>query len=129
MQMGFSTVVFGDFDEVAERTRVSLKEAGFGIVSEIDMRKTFREKLGIEFRNYLILGACNPELARRALDVTSEVGLVMPCNVTVEATDEGIKVTAVNPVVMLGPMSTDAAIRAVADDATPRLKQAIDSLT
>jgi len=95
--MGFTTLIQGDFAEVVERVKAALKEVGFGIVSEIDLQKTFKEKLDVEFRDYLILGACNPVLAKRAIDEVSEVGLLLPCNVTVEHTPSGIRVTAVDP--------------------------------
>lgn len=126
--MGFSKTVSGSFADVVERTRAALKEAGFGIVSEIDVRKTFKEKLDVEYRDYIILGACNPGLAKRALDEEPEVGLLLPCNVTAEAVEDGVRVTAVDPMVMLSVMAGNDAIRSVAEDATPRLKQAIDAL-
>ena len=126
--MGFSTVVSGTFAEVVERTRAALKDVGFGIVSEIDLKKTFREKLDVDFREYLILGACNPVLAKRAIDELSEVGLLVPCNVTVEAIEEGVRVTAVDPMVVLEPMGANGIVREVGLDAQPRLKKAIESL-
>lgn len=127
--MGFSTVVTGTFPEVVERTKAALKDVGFGIVSEIDLRKTFREKLDVEFRDYLVLGACNPVLAKKAIDEVSEVGLLLPCNVTVEAVEDGVRVTAVDPMVVLEPMGANGVIREVGEDAQPRLKKAIESLS
>jgi uncharacterized protein (DUF302 family) len=126
--MGFTTLIQGDFAEVVERVKAALKDVGFGIVSEIDLQKTFREKLDVEFREYLILGACNPVLAKRAIDEASEVGLLLPCNVTVERTPSGIKVTAVDPMMVLEPMGANGVIREVGLDAQPRLKRAIESL-
>lgn len=128
MDLGFSTVVDAPFEDVVERTKASLKEAGFGIVSEINIRNTFKEKLGVEYRDFLILGACNPGLAKRALDEDPSVGLLLPCNVTVVGGEGGVRVTAVDPMMMLQPMGDNAALRAVAEDASPRLQQAIDAL-
>lgn len=128
MSLGFSTLVNASFEEALERTRAALKDAGFGIVSEINIKNTFKEKLGIDYRDYTILGACNPVLAKKALDEDPQVGLLLPCNVTVGAEEDGVRVTAVDPSVMLQPMGDNAVLREVAMDALPRLKQAIDSL-
>lgn len=128
MSLGFSTLVNASFEETLERTRAALKDAGFGIVSEINIKNTFKEKLGIDYRDYTILGACNPVLAKKALDEDPQVGLLLPCNVTVGAEEGGVRVTAVDPSVMLQPMGDNAVLREVAMDALPRLKQAIDSL-
>lgn len=128
MSLGFSTLVNASFEEALERTRAALKDAGFGIVSEINIKSTFKEKLGIDYRDYTILGACNPVLAKKALDEDPQVGLLLPCNVTVGAEEDGVRVTAVDPSVMLQPMGDNAVLREVAMDALPRLKQAIDSL-
>lgn len=128
MAMGFSKVVTGSFPEVVERVRAALKEVGFGIVSEIDIRKTFKEKLDVEYRDFLVLGACNPVLAKKALDENSDVGLLLPCNVTVESVEGGVRVNAVDPMVILEPMGANGIIREVGLDAQPRLRQAIESL-
>lgn len=128
MDLGFSTLVDAPFEDVVERAKASLKDAGFGIVSEINIRNTFKEKLGIEYRDFLILGACNPGLAKRALDEDAAVGLLLPCNVTVVGEEGGVRVTAVDPMIMLQPMGENAALRVVAEDASPRLKQAIEAL-
>jgi uncharacterized protein (DUF302 family) len=128
MSLGFSKTVTGSFEEVVERTRAALKDVGFGIVSEIDVKKTFKEKLDVDYRDYLILGACNPVLAKKALDELPEVGLLLPCNVTVESVEDGIKVTAVDPMIMLGPVGDQGAIGEVARDAQPRLMKAIEAL-
>ncbi len=102
------------FDEAVQRTVDALKEEGFGIITEIDVKKTFRDKLGIEFRNYRILGACNPALAHEALLLEDKVGTMLPCNVVVQETGDGTsEVAAVDPVASMqaidNPMLAEAA--------------------
>ena len=84
--LGFTAHVTLPFGAAVERTRTALKAEGFGIISEIDMQAAFKEKLGRDFRPFVILGACNPPLAFAAISTDPEVGLLLPCNVTVEAT-------------------------------------------
>ena len=87
------------FDEVLQRTRDALQKEGFGVITEIDVKRTFKEKLGIEFRNYRILGACNPSLALLALQIDDKVGTMLPCNVVVQDAGEGrTEVAAIDPV-------------------------------
>jgi len=129
MSIGISVTVDGDFPEVAERVRDALKAEGFGIVSEIDIAATFRQKLGVEFRPYLILGACNPTLAKKAIEAMPEIGLLLPCNVTVEQEDGRVKVTAVDPFAMLAAAPKLPALEDVASDAKPRLERALETLS
>lgn len=128
MSIGFSTVVSGGFEEVSSQVREALKVEGFGVVSEIDVRETFRQKLDVEFRPYTILGACSPRMAKKALEAMPEIGLLLPCNVTVEQVAEGIKVTAVNPDAMLSVAPPHPAISEVAADAKERLVRVIAAL-
>lgn len=109
----FSKTLPAGFDEAVRRTVEALKQEGFGIVSEIDVKETFEKKLGIAFRNYRILGACNPALAREALDLEDKVGTMLPCNVVVQdAPGGGIEVAAINPVASMAAIDN------------PRLKEA-----
>ncbi len=128
MELGFSTLVNGGFEDVRERTRAALQAEGFGIVSEIDVKKILAEKLGADFRAYTILGACNPVMAKKAIEAMPEVGLLLPCNVTVDQEAEGVRVTAVDPKAMLAAAGTNAVLEEVAKDASPRLQRAIASL-
>lgn len=128
MNLGFSCVIEGPFESAIERVREALAAQGFGIVSEIDVQGTFKKKLDVDYRGYTILGACNPVLAKKAIDALPEVGLLLPCNVTVEEVEGGIKVTAVNPDAMLAAMPGHPAIAEVAEDARPRLERAIAAL-
>lgn len=115
-------------DEALARTRKALADQGFGVLTEIDVQKTLREKLGVEFRRYVILGACNPELAREALSAELEVGLLLPCNVVVhEADGGGSVVAAVDPDVLLGVVPNPA-LGSVSKEATRRLHRALEAL-
>lgn len=99
---GIGKLVQRPFDETVARARDALKEQGFGVLCEIDVQATMKEKLGIEGDKYLILGACNPRLAHRALTAEREIGLLLPCNVIVYEAEDGTKVSAVDPELMLG---------------------------
>jgi uncharacterized protein (DUF302 family) len=113
----FSKVLPLSFDEAVRSTTEALKREGFGIITEIDVKETFRKKLGIEFRNYRILGACNPALAHEALKLEDKVGTMLPCNVVVQETLGGtIEVAAIDPVASM--LAID----------NPRLKQAAEQV-
>jgi uncharacterized protein (DUF302 family) len=119
------------FEAALARTQEALKAEGFGVVSEIDLQAAFREKLGRAFRPYVILGACNPPLAHRALSADPEVGLLLPCNVTVEAADAGgTVVRLVDPERLLtaGELAGSAELAMVAQDAAARLRRVAESL-
>ncbi len=113
------------FDEAITRTTTALGEAGFGIVSRIDLDKAFRDKLGVDFRRYTILGACNPGLAHAALSSNPEMGLLLPCNVTVEEAGEGSIVRIVDAPAMLAAGGAGAAgeVRALGEEAGRRLAE------
>jgi len=98
MSYYFSTKIAGTFDDVIDRTRQALKTQGFGIISEIDIQAALREKIGVDFRRYTILGACNPALALEALQIEDKVGTMLPCNVVVQEQGDGIEVAAIDPV-------------------------------
>lgn len=116
------------FEQATQKTVEALKTEGFGVLTEIDVKATLKQKLNADFRRYVILGACNPPLAHRALSANLDVGLLLPCNVTVYEEDGGAVVTAVDPVAMLGILSGDQAVRDVAEEARARLKRVIESL-
>lgn len=127
-EIGMRVVLQTSLDEAIERTTAALKAEGFGVLTRIDAHSTFKEKINVEFRKYVILGACNPPLAHRALSANADVGLLLPCNVTVQEEGSGIAVTAVNPEVMLGVMPSNAEVEAVATEAKARLERVISSL-
>lgn len=97
MSYYFLTRIDGSFADALDRVRQALETEGFGVISEIDIQKALREKIGVEFRPYVILGACNPTLAHEALRLEDKVGTMLPCNVVVQQTDEGIEVAAIDP--------------------------------
>ena len=99
MSYYFAKTIAADFDDAVQRTTNALKEEGFGIITEIDVKETFGKKLGIDFRKYRILGACNPALAHEALEIEDKVGTMLPCNVVVQDAGDGkTEVAAIDPV-------------------------------
>jgi uncharacterized protein (DUF302 family) len=127
---GFGTTVAVPYGAALERTRAALKAQGFGVLTEIDVRATLKEKLDIDFRPYTILGACNPPLAHRALSADLGIGLLLPCNVIVYDNGDGTStVEALNPQAALGIVGDSPAIADVAREATQRLQRAITQLS
>ncbi len=117
------------FAEVVKRVTHNLQEQGFGIVTTIDMQDTFRHKLSVGFRNYKILGACNPKFAYKAITIESHIGVMLPCNIIVQEHENGeVEVSAINPVENIERVFTDAQLRELATEAGNRLREAIDNL-
>ncbi|MRH87527.1 DUF302 domain-containing protein [Nocardia sp. SYP-A9097] len=129
MTIALATTLHTDFADAVERTRKALSEQGFGVLTEIDVTATLRQKLGAEMEQYLILGACNPPLAHAALEVDRQIGLLLPCNVVVreDRSSADVIVEAMNPELMV-QVAGEPALRAVADQATAKLRAAIESL-
>lgn len=115
------------FEEAEEKARAALKEQGFGVLSEIDVRAAMKEKLDLDYRRYKILGACNPNLAHQGLQEEYELGLLLPCNVIVYEDEEGSVVAAVDPKAMLDVVGNEALAR-IADEAEERLGRALEAL-
>jgi uncharacterized protein (DUF302 family) len=127
--LAFETIIDAPYAEALERVIAALKAEGFGVITRIDVQATIREKLGLEFRPYAILGACNPRLAHRALESDPQVGLLLPCNVTVDERADGVHVAVGNPEVLLGGVPLDSpALREVAAAARARLERVAHSL-
>jgi uncharacterized protein (DUF302 family) len=117
------------YDEAVVRATEALKAAGFGVLTTIDVKQTLKTKLDRDFRKYVILGACNPPLADRALHAELEVGLLLPCNVVVYETGPSASVVAaMAPLAALGIVGDNAALADVAAEADHRLRQALASL-
>jgi len=115
------------YEEAVERIKQALGEEGFGVLTEIDVKETLREKLQADFRPYVIIGACNPSLAHRALQTELEIGLLLPCNVIVyEDGDESV-VTAIDPEAAMAVVGNEA-IADIAREAKDRLRRAIERL-
>ena len=126
---GFGVRLAAPYDEVVERASAALKAQGFGIISTIDMRQALKEKLGVEFRPYVILGACNPSLAHRALQAEPGIGLLLPCNVVVYDNGDGTStVEAMDPEAALGLVGDSPLVGEVAGEAKDRLQKAVESL-
>ena len=99
MSYYFSKTIDARFEDAVARTREALKLEGFGVIMEIDVQKTFKSKIGVDFRPYLILGACNPAMAYEALQLEDKVGTMLPCNVVVQERSEGrVEIAAIDPV-------------------------------
>jgi len=126
---GHTTTLEGvGFAEALDRVKVALKGEGFGVLTDIDVQATMREKLGVEYRPYCILGACNPPLAHRALSADPMIGLLLPCNVIVfEAEGGAITVSAINPMALMR-MTDSAELRQVAQEADAKLQRVIAAL-
>lgn len=117
------------YEQAVDRATASLKAQGFGVLTTIDVKQTLKEKLDRDFRKYVILGACNPPLADRALHAELEVGLLLPCNVIVYELAPGRSVvTALAPLAALGIVGDNPALQAVASEADTRLRAALIAL-
>ena len=127
---GLSTGVDLPYDEAVRRTREELAKEGFGVLTEIDVAATLQQKLGAEFRPYVILGACNPALAHRALSAELDIGLLLPCNVVVYAADEKGRsvVAAMDPEAAL-ELTGNEQVRGVAREVRQRLERVLGAVT
>lgn len=130
MSIALSTALHTSFAEAVVRTRDALTNQGFGVLTEIDMKATLKAKLGEDMEEYLILGACNPPLAHRAVNADRQIGLLLPCNVVVRADrtdDTSVIVEAMNPQILV-EVTGEPALRDIADEVTRKMQAAIDSL-
>ena len=128
MSYHFSKTLDSDFDTAVERTTAALKRAGFGIITEIDVRETFRKKLGVDYRDYRILGACNPKMAHEALSIEDKVGTMLPCNVIVQDLGGGkVEVAAIDPVASMAAIDNQA-LHGSAERVRSMLKDVIQGL-
>jgi uncharacterized protein (DUF302 family) len=118
------TVTYG-FNEAVERTIAALKNEGFGVLTDIDVQATLKAKLGVDFRPYRILGACNPPIAHKALQLEDKLGAMLPCNVIVqERPDRRVEVSAVDPLAGM-ERTGNVALRDIAGDVRQRLERAL----
>jgi uncharacterized protein (DUF302 family) len=116
------------YEQAVQKTTDALKVEGFGVLTQIDVQATLKQKINADFRRYIILGACNPALAHRALSADLDAGLLLPCNVTVYEEGDGSVVSAVDPMAMLGVLEGNAVAQEVAVEARTRLQRVIASL-
>ena len=129
--LSFEVHVDQPYEQALEKVAAALKVEGFGILTKIDVQATLKDRLGEDFRPYAILGACNPPLAHQALSHEAQAGLMLPCNITVEATPEGGSIVRIaDPDVMIkaSGMDQNQALREVADKARAKLERVAQSL-
>jgi uncharacterized protein (DUF302 family) len=128
MEYYFSKTIKATFEDAVQRTTDALKAEGFGIISEINLHDKFREKLGVDFKKYRILGACNPGYAYKALQAEDKIGTMLPCNVLVIDKENGeTEVAAVNPIASMMAIQNPS-LGPIAGDITEKLKKVIDAL-
>lgn len=123
----YSKMVQLEFDEAVSRIKQALKEEGFGILTEIDVKSTLKKKLDVDFRNYQILGACNPPFAYKALQAEDKVGTMLPCNVIVQETaDGGVEIAAIDPIASMKAIN-NSELREIAETIAQKLKNVIQN--
>ena len=131
MAIALSTALQTSFTDAVARTRDALAQQGFGVLTEIDMKATLKAKLGEDMEDYLILGACNPPMAHKAVNADRQIGLLLPCNVVVRTDrtdDRTVIVEAMNPQILV-EVTGEPALRDIADEVTAGMQADIDSLS
>lgn len=123
-----SVTIDTSYAEAVTRTRDALADQGFGILSEIDVQATLKEKRGLDMEPYLILGACNPDLAHQALEIDRSIGVLLPCNAVVSSVEDGTRVQILDPQIMASVTDLPQ-LQPIADEASRRLKTVLDTLT
>lgn len=127
--LGYSNKLTGvTFDDAIQKATEALKEQGFGVLTEIDVKATLKKKIDVDFRPYKILGACNPKLAHQALSADGEIGLLLPCNVTVQQVEGGILVSVISPRSMFSVVDNPD-MEPIVTDADERLRKVIEGLS
>jgi len=128
MSYYFSKIVNEDFDKAIETVTAKLKEEGFGVLTEIDVKETLKKKLDVDFKKYKILGACNPPFAYKALQAEDKIGIMLPCNVVVQENGDGkVEVSAVDPIASMQAIENES-LGSVAVEVRDKLKKVIDEL-
>lgn len=115
------------YEEAIKRTKEELKKEGFGVLTEIDIKETLRKKLNVDFNKYVILGACNPPFAHKALKAESDIGLMLPCNLIVYEKEDKVFVSAILPTVAMSMIENDN-LRKIAEQVEEKLKKVVDSV-
>ncbi|HEY3412484.1 MAG TPA: DUF302 domain-containing protein [Armatimonadota bacterium] len=123
-KMGITTSVVDSIENTSSRVKAALKEEGFGVLTEINVAQTLKDKLGVDFRPYVILGACNPSLAYRSLTTNPAMGLMLPCNVVIEQREGMCIVSAMDPEAGIAAFGAEE-LKPVADEAKERLTRVI----
>ena len=121
------TIKDADFDQVVVRTRTALADKGFGVLTEIDVKSTMKKKIDADMDSYLILGACNPNMAHQAIGIEPRVGAMLPCNVILRAVDGGVEVSAIDPVASMMAILNDR-LKAVAGEVREMLRAVVANI-
>ncbi len=128
MSYYFSKTIQSSFDDAVSRVIEELKKEGFGVLTEINVKETLRKKLDVDFRNYRILGACNPPFAYKALQAEDKIGAMLPCNVVVQETGPGaVEIAAVDPVASMAAVKNDS-LAEIAVQVREKLKKVVDNI-
>lgn len=128
MEYHITKNVSGSFQEVLEKTKAALAKEGFGVISEIDLKGKFKEKLEVDFREYRILGACNPKMAHQAIEQEDKIGVLLPCNVLVQEHESGqVEVTAINPMETMSAINNPK-LEEIAKEVSQKLQAVIDQV-
>jgi uncharacterized protein (DUF302 family) len=127
MNYGFSKVTDYSFEQAVEKATEELKKEGFGVLTTIDVKDTLKKKLDVDFKKYIILGACNPPFAHRALQAEEELGLLLPCNVIVYEKDDKTVVSIFDPMVMTGIIDNPA-LKEIATEVKTKLERVLESI-
>ena len=128
MKYSYSTILKGNFEDIIEKVTAELKTEGFGVLTEIDVTNTLKEKIDVDFKKYRILGACNPHFAHKALTEEEKVGVMLPCNViVVEVGDGEYEVSAVSPMASMQAVENEN-LAAIATEVEDKLKKVIERL-
>lgn len=128
VQYHYSRKVKAPFDAVIDKITAGLQQQGFGVLTTIDVKDTFRKKLDKDFRNYKILGACNPQFAYKALAIEPTIGVMLPCNIAVQEEQDGVLVSAINPLETMGISVKNPDLEHVASEVSNRLRKVVDEL-
>jgi uncharacterized protein (DUF302 family) len=116
-----------DFDGAVQALTAALKSEGFGVITEVDLKEKFKEKLNVDFRRYTIFGACNPALAYEAVQLEPAIGVMLPCNVLVQEGEGGVEISAVNPLNSIGAID-NSRLQSLAKTVSEKLQKVLDSL-
>ena len=128
MSYYFNKTISSSFEDALVKVTQALKEEGFGVLTEIDVKATFKKKLDVDFKNYRILGACNPTFAHKAISAEDKIGVFLPCNVVVEENEDGsVEVSAVDPIASMSSVENPA-LDEIASGVRDKMKAVIDAL-
>jgi len=128
MKYYFSRIVTLSFEDAIEKVMAELKKEGFGVLTDIDVKQTLKKKLNVDFKNYRILGACNPPYAYKALQTEDKIGTMLPCNFIVQEIEGGrVEVAAIDPIVSMQAVANPA-LKDVAEEVRAKLKKVIENI-